>query len=69
MNSEGLLMIQEHRAWSSLANNLYDCLSQEEKNRLFNLIEERDVEDLVLEEYGSNSATEILQTKSKETKR
>ena len=58
MNDQGLLMIQEHRAWSSLANHLYDCLDKKEKDRLFYLIEKNNVEELVLETYGSNSLSE-----------
>lgn len=51
MNDTGLALIQENRRWSSLANQLYDCLSKEEKDRAFELVQDNMIDELIEAHY------------------
>ena len=61
MNDLGLVLIQENRRWSYLANRLYDMLTQEEKDRLFELVANKDI-DVVLNELYSLSEAPLIKS-------
>jgi hypothetical protein len=72
MNDTGLLLIQEHRAWSSLANQIYDCLNQTEKDRLFDLLLDQSNDEIIAEQqrkYSHSLVTEEPIIKLKEKKK
>jgi hypothetical protein len=41
MNDQGLMLIYKNRPYNSLAWDLFECLSEEERNRIWDLIYEQ----------------------------